>query len=156
MGHDWLNIEKKMNSPEPEVVLTPVMENVIKRVGQYEAFLYVSHEDAINSQQVVRIILTISENEPDSIITIDNQNENCYMTPSFWVVPRFRYEWFKSYKKDFLINTSNVKDQVVRFTPDLASGIYEIELTSPAYQRPELKKSMDGFYVKVKHKNGHG
>ncbi len=110
--------------------------------GRAEARVSVDSPVAINSPQEFRVVLDVRPDPPPSKVTIRDGDEGFYCTPFFWVGHRL-----KGSKAFYRTNGGRPEPgEIVRFTPDLAAGKYEVSL-GPG---PEGGR----FDVLVRHRDG--
>jgi len=149
-GDDWINVVASgtgnTQSLNVEVDATGL------DVGEYSAIVSVRCLDAVNSPQELRVSLRVEGSQPAAEVTIDDRDDACYATPYFWVghrfcrCPRDR----RGYRGFYLTNGGQaVPGEIVRFTPDLCSGKYLVELSEETPYRAGTE-----FDVRVRHRDG--
>ncbi|PCJ98708.1 MAG: hypothetical protein COA50_00230 [Flavobacteriaceae bacterium] len=151
---DWLKIKNISYKDSVTFEIQPDFVNMRQEPGLYEAFVLVSHNDALNSPQKIRVVINIRELNKNSIVTINNADSNCITSSFFWLKPEFHLDWTKGNKGNFLINSNNSSGEYVRFVPQGLEGEYKVSLTGKPYSNNMLIHKTDGFYVIIKHKNG--
>lgn len=132
------------------------------RHGEYRADVTVDCLGALNSPQVFSVHLTVPppQNGPRSSVTVDNNDDECFAAPWAWVSPQFHQHfpdrWKPGYRGDYLVHTgAGGCGELVRFTPDLRAGKYDISLPDETPFRPSpLAPEEVRFAVRVRHKHG--
>ena len=151
---DWLKIKDEFYKDSIVFEIQPDIRNMKQEVGFYESYVIVHHKNALNSPQMIRVVVKINKADKDSIVTIDNSDPNCITSDFFWLKPEFHLDWTKGYKGDFLINSDNSRGEYVHFVPNGLEGDYKVSLFGKPYSNSMLIQKTNGFYVIIKHKNG--
>ncbi|MFZ5832073.1 MAG: PKD domain-containing protein [Planctomycetota bacterium] len=126
------------------------------RHGVYHAHVFVDSPGAINSPQVFSIELTVRPFPAPSSVVVDDRSPACYVSPWFWLAPRFHGPWPKGYNETYLVAGGPLElGGRVRFRPDLAAGQYEVRLRGETPVRPtEQCPDTVRYRVRVRDRNG--
>jgi PKD repeat protein len=153
-GQNWLQIEKEAGDNYIELKIKPNNDEMVSKHGYYEAYVLINHPSAINSPALIRVRVDFSEGKYQSPVIVDNQSEAVAKSNYFWLKPAFHYDWSKGHEGDYLVSANNEEGEFIRYRPELEGGTYQVELMSPAYQRPVITDKIKGFYVRIKHTGG--
>ncbi len=155
-GQEWLSVSHSGNGNAQQLSVSVHASNMKPKHGIYHAMVTVNCPSALNSPQSFIVKLITPRYGPKTNVIVDNLDENCYVTPYFWLAPRFYGKWPHGYNDIYLMNGHRPdKGEFVRFQPDLAEGTYKVSFSSQTPFRPTEEQSPDiRFTVKVHHKNG--
>lgn len=178
-GNGWLTVDLagKGNNQQLEVNtngngLSP---------GIYSAKVQIKCPGINNGKQGYLVQMTIPTYPPahrqtrnlqqEIIDHSDTRFDRFYITPYFWVMPKFHRWVDRGYKDNFYLTNGSRsrKGEYARFTPDLEAGTYEVSLSEETPFEPE-RRAMSAnngpqpvnaelnpnsrFAVRVKSKNG--
>jgi hypothetical protein len=149
-GDDWMRIVA--TGTENAQSLSVKVDATSLDIGEYSAIVSVCCPEAVNSPQGVRVALRVEESRPAAEATIDDRDDACYATPYFWVGHRFcrSPRDKRGYQGFYLTNGGQaVSGEFVRFTPDLCSGEYLVELSQQTPYRAGTELN-----VRVRHRSG--
>jgi PKD repeat protein len=150
VGHGWIKVVESGTGNAQS--LSVEVDATGLDVGEYSAIVSVCCPEAINSPQGFRVSLRVEESRPATEATINDRDDGCHATPYFWVGHRFcRCPRDKrGYQGFYLTNGGQaVPGEFVRFTPDLCSGKYVVELSEETPYRAGTE-----FNVRVRHRGG--
>jgi PKD repeat protein len=150
-GQDWLDLKVEHFEDSLKIIVQPRLENMVIQHGFYEAFLLVNHNQAINSPQLMRVLVQFDASPPSSTTIVDDQDVNCIYSDYFWLSPEYPYNWSKGHNGAYMLNKDNQPGEYVRYTPNLIQGTYSVELFGKAFENKKLLSKTKGFYVTVKH-----
>lgn len=120
------------------------------KAGRYEAVVRVACKGAINSPQGFRVELLVRPRPRATIFLVDDRDEGFYATPCFWVGHQFCRCKRRGHRGRYLTNGSRpAKGEFVRFTPDLAAGLYDV-----SFHEDTPFPARTRFRVRVRHKGG--
>ena len=123
-----------------------------RQPGQYEALLSVDCPGALNSPQVVPVVLNVPAKLPSETVVVDDQDPQFYATPYFWVGHRFCRcpKDRRGYAGFYLTNGGrSMAGEYVRFTPDLRAGRYDVALSEETPFAADVEVG-----VRVRHRCG--
>jgi PKD repeat protein len=152
----WLAVERSGSGNRQRLRVAADAGRLKPKLGDYVAVVTVDCPGAANSPQGFRVRLRVPERSPPSTVTVDNLDEACWATPYFWLAPRFHDGWPEGYRDTYLTNAGRAAEgEIVRFTPDVAAGEYEVSFHEATPFRPSEQVEPEiRFTVRVRHKGG--
>ncbi|HVE41268.1 MAG TPA: PKD domain-containing protein [Planctomycetota bacterium] len=152
----WLSVTPSPSGLEVAVNAAKLLE----RHGLYRARVTVSGSGDPRPAQTFAVVLEVPEFGPRTSVVLDDLDAGCRATPGFWLRPRFPdhspAKWPRGHGGTYFVNGGRSdEDAVVRFTPDLAAGRYEVSLLETTPFRPNEQVPADiRFAVRVRHRGG--
>lgn len=150
-GEGWLSVTPSRES----LVVAVDAERLVDRHGRYRARV------AVGSQAfAVELEVPRPSDRPRSSVVVDDLDPGCRATPGFWLRPRFSdhhpAKWKPGHGGTYLVNGGRAdEDALVRFTPDLAAGSYDVSFPETSPFRPWEGAPEDlRFAVRVRHRGG--
>ena len=117
--------------------------------GRYEATVLVTCPGAVNEMQAFGVELTVRSSPDAREVIVDDRDDAFFATPFFWVGHQFLRMPGKGFQRRYLTNGSQPDAHaIVRFTPDLAAGRYEV-----LFHRQTPFVDAD-FPVRIRHASG--
>ncbi len=153
---DWLTVTAEGEGNNQTLTVSVNAKGMKPKHGLYHATVYVACAGAFNSPQAFRVEMETPRYKPKTHVVVDDRSDDCYVTPYFWLSPRFHGEWCRGYGGSYRMNGGKATSgEYVRFQPDLARGKYRIAFAETTPFRPADTISGEiGFHVRVRHKNG--
>ena len=147
-GRDWLQVERHGGGNGQALRVSANGSGVAP--GSYLAEVTVACPGAANASQSFRVLLRIPAGPPSAGAVVDDRDPSCYATPYFWIGHRFCNCQRKGFAGFYLTNGGRATGgELVRFTPDLRAGRYQVALRPETPFAPGTE-----FRVRVRHKTG--
>lgn len=152
----WLTVEPAADGPAPVLAVEVNAEGMKPKHGIYRAEVDVTCAGSLNPVQTFNVQLTVPRHPPENRIVVDTGGPHCYVSPYFWLSPRFHAPWCEGHGGSYLMNGGRAeKGMIARYQPDLAAGVYDISFSDRTPFRPAVTVDPDiGFNVTVKHGDG--
>lgn len=128
-GSDWLSVTKFKDKNKQQLSVKVNAANLSP--GTYKAFVNVTSDNAVNSNQCFIVDLDVIFNASENnVIIIDNESKEFYATPYFWVGSRLK-NWVDGYRDFYLTNGGrNNPGEYALFTPELKKGNYNLSFVN--------------------------
>lgn len=144
---DWLRLNVKDASDVRQIEVRPIPSDL--PTGTHTAIVTVRCRGAINPEQVFRVELVVRPSPVAATVMVDDRDSGFYATPYTWVGHQFIRCRQRGHRQRYLTNGGRVDpNSIVRFTPDLAAGKYEVRL------HPESPRSSVTMPFRIRHANG--
>lgn len=156
-GDNWLNlqVEKDSVSNSINITLKPQVNHLNTQEGKSVALLVVNDNGGfVNAPYIVRVVVNFWRTEKNTLVIVDDQDENCIKSNYSWLTSKLNLPWSKCHGESFLLFANNKEHGVVRYMPKLEKGRYRVSLYSPLYSQEVITRQTGGFYVNVNHANG--
>jgi hypothetical protein len=144
---DWLRLALSGQGNQQRLAVAVDPGNL--SAGRYGAVVSLHCAAAVNATQGFRVELNVRPAFDDREVIVDDRDAACYATPYFWVGHQFIRSPQRGHQKRYLTNGQRADDEaIVRFTPDLPAGRYEILL------HPQTPPASSSYNVRVRHAAG--
>jgi hypothetical protein len=144
---EWLTVQRHGSGNEQR--LSVAVDPARLESGRFVAVVQVNCPHVVNSEQSFRVEVHVRPALAAHEVIVDDRDAGFFATPGAWVGHQHLHCRKKGYQKRYLTNGERTDEHsLVRFTPDLAAGSYEV-LFHP--QTPFVESS---FLVRIRDAGG--
>jgi PKD repeat protein len=139
---EWLKVERHGSGNEQH--LSIAVDPAHLEIGRYVAVVSVRCPNVVNGEQSFRVEVNVRPSPASDEVIVDDRDPGFFATPGAWVGHQHLHCRKKGFQKRYLTNGERTDEHaLVRYTPDLAAGKYEV-LFHP--QTPVVESS---FLVRI-------